>query len=113
MLDQMAVDRWLAAFLDGLREAFGERPLFVGHHGSWARGEATPESDIDTMVILDHIAPEDLAAYRAVVDAMPEGGRDASGLFDSIAEVRAKPRSERLQYFHGCKVLHGTVDGIL
>jgi hypothetical protein len=113
MLDQQAVDFWLADFLAKVREAFGERVRFVGHHGSWPRGEGTPESDIDAMVILDRVEPEDLAAYRAIVDSMPEGGRHASGLLNSVAEMCAHPRSERLQYFHGCKVLHGSVEGIL
>jgi len=113
VLDQAAVDLWLAEFLARLKETFGERLVFVAHHGSWARGEGTPDSDIDTMVVLDRVAPEDLAAYRAIVDAMPEGGRHASGLLNSVAEMRATPRSERLQYFYGRKVLHGGAEDIL
>jgi len=113
MTDQASVDSWLAEFVERLRVAFGERLLFVGHHGSWARGDATPDSDIDTMVILDDLAPQDLGAYRAVIDAMPDGGRLASGLLNSVAEMRARPRFGLLQYFHGCNVLHGGLDGIV
>jgi hypothetical protein len=111
--DQAAVDQWLAEFVQRLRDAFGERLVFVGHHGSWARGEASPDSDIDTMVVVDHIGPEDLAAYRAVVDAMPDGGRLASGLFNSVAELRARAPSELTEYFYGCRVLHGRIDGVV
>ncbi|UCH35999.1 MAG: nucleotidyltransferase domain-containing protein [Armatimonadota bacterium] len=113
MADQAAVDQWLADFAHRLRETFGDRLLFVGHHGSWARGEAATDSDIDTMVIVDRIGDDDLAAFRAVVTAMPEGGRSASGLFNSAAEVRARPPSELLQYFWGCRPLHGGMDGIV
>ena len=113
MADQATVDQWLGEFLQRLRKTFGGRLVFVGHHGSWARGDATPDSDIDTMVVLDHIASSDLAAYRAVIDAMPDGGRDASGLLNSVAEMRALPRSGLTQCFYGCQVLHGAIDGIV
>ena len=46
MLDQVEVSRWLDEFLRRLRERFGDRLVFVGHQGSWARGEATAGSDI-------------------------------------------------------------------
>lgn len=113
MPDQAAAERWLAEFLERLRERFGGRLVFVGHHGSWARGEARPDSDIDTMVILDYIDAQDLSAYRDIVDAMPEADRVASGFLVSIAELKAWPRSGLLQFFYGCRVLHGSVDGII
>jgi ADP-ribose pyrophosphatase YjhB (NUDIX family) len=113
MLDQSAVDSWLGDFVSRLRDAFADRLVFVGHHGSWARGEAGGESDIDTIVILDRIEPHDLATYRSVVHSMPGGGRDASGLVNSASEMRSRPRSELLQYFYGCQVLHGSLDGVV
>jgi predicted nucleotidyltransferase len=36
-----------------LRALYGSRLRRVGLFGSWARGEATPESDIDLLVVLD------------------------------------------------------------
>ena len=36
MLDQRAVDQWLDRFVGKLKNTFGDRLLFVGHHGSWA-----------------------------------------------------------------------------
>jgi len=113
MLDQSAVDSWLSGFVSRLRDAFGDRLVFVGHHGSWARGEAGGESDIDTMIILDRFEPPDLVAYRSAVDSMPGGGRDASGLVNSVPEMRSRPHSELLQYFYGCQVLHGSLKGVV
>jgi hypothetical protein len=113
VLDQEIVETWLDEFVRRLREVFGERLRFVGHHGSWARGEAAPESDIDTMVILDRIEPPDLVGFRAVIESMPDGGKAASGLLTSVPEMRALPRSGLMQYFWGCKVLHGSMEGIV
>ncbi len=35
MLDQRTVDQWLGEFLARLKNIFGDRLVFVGHHGSW------------------------------------------------------------------------------
>jgi len=113
MLDQAQVDRWLAEYVQRLRDTFGDRLMYVGHHGSWARGEAGPDSDIDTLVILNRIEPEDLAAYRRVVDAMPDSGRLASSALQSISELKAWSRTELAQCYYGCRALHGTLDGLL
>ena len=113
MLNQAAVDKWLADLLERLRDTFGERLIFVGHHGSWARGEAGPESDIDTIVILDDIGSNNLIAYRGVIDAMPNARRLASSFLGSISELQAWPRTDMVQLYYGCKPLHGTLDGLI
>jgi len=51
-LDAHAVARAVA---DDLRELYGERLKQVLLFGSWARGNAHPESDIDLLVVLDRI----------------------------------------------------------
>ena len=113
MLDQSCVNSWLAEFLDRLRKAFGSRLVFVGHHGSWARGEGVGDSDIDTIVVLDRVEPQDLLAYRCVIDSMPDGGQVASGVLNSVSEMRLLPPAGLLQCFHGCQVLHGSLNGIV
>jgi len=113
MVDQSSVNAWLAESVGRLQEAFADRLVFVGHHGSWARGEAGDQSDIDTLVILDRIGAEELEAYRSVIERMPEGGQGASGLLSSVPEMQARSRAELLQYFYGCKVLHGSLEGVV
>lgn len=38
-----------------LKQLYGERLKNVVLFGSWARGDAHPESDIDLLVVLDHV----------------------------------------------------------
>ncbi len=40
----------------GLEDLYGERLEDVYLFGSYARGEATPESDVDILVVLDEVA---------------------------------------------------------
>jgi len=111
-MEEKSIKKWLTDFLDKLKDCFGERLLFVGHQGSWARGEGEPRSDIDVMVILDHINSPDLVRFREIVARMPEAERVASGGFFSVSELQAWPRWELLQFFYGCRPLHGSVNGI-
>jgi predicted nucleotidyltransferase len=55
----------LAAFVAGLRERFGPRLKAVRLFGSYARGTAHEDSDVDCLVLLDHVSTED---DRAVTD---------------------------------------------
>lgn len=112
MLEQTKVDKWLANFLKRLRKSFKDRLIFVGHHGSWARGEPKPESDIDTIVVLDHIDAHDLNVFRDIIFSMPDANL-ASGALFSIFELQAWPPYDLLQLFYGCKTLYGTFEGLI
>ena len=50
------LDSYLNALISNCRAAFGKRLLYVGLQGSWLRGEAHENSDIDVMVILDRFS---------------------------------------------------------
>lgn len=83
--------RSIQPILNTLREAlrlrYGDRLVQVVLYGSWARGEATGESDIDVMVVL-----------KAPVRPVQEIGRMGDLLTDLLLEhgvlVSAHPISE-------------------
>ena len=50
------IEFYLTSAVDGLKSCFGERLLYVGLQGSYLRGEATEESDIDLMVVIDRLS---------------------------------------------------------
>ncbi len=112
-MNQIQVDDWLSIFVKKLQKIFKSRLIFVGHTGSWARGEAKQESDIDTVVVLDYIDAEDLKEFRNIIKRMPDAGTYASGVLLSISELKALPRYDLMQFFYGCKILYGTVTGII
>ena len=61
------LDKYLADLIMNCRSAFGERLLYVGLQGSWLRGEAHENSDIDIMVILDGFSVRDMDTYRGIL----------------------------------------------
>jgi len=61
------LDKYLADLIMNCRSAFGERLLYVGLQGSWLRGEAHENSDIDIMVILDGFCMRDMDTYRGIL----------------------------------------------
>ena len=61
------LDSYLNALILSCRAAFGERLLYVGLQGSWLRGEAHENSDIDVMVILDRFSVRDMDRYREIL----------------------------------------------
>lgn len=63
MCDRDQLNRILAAIARYSRDAFGDKLEAVILYGSYARGDYTPESDIDVMVLVD-MDREALMQYR-------------------------------------------------
>ena len=61
------IDAYLRRMTGLLQDAFGARLLYVGLQGSYLRGEAHEDSDIDVMVVLDKLTVADMECYRTVI----------------------------------------------
>ncbi len=60
-----------ARFAEELRKRYGKAVLDVRLFGSFARGEADEESDVDVAVVLEHV---DWTTWREVVDLATDVG---------------------------------------
>lgn len=84
--EQVLWKRALNAFVEKLRQVYGEHLVEVRLYGSRARGDAEEDSDIDVLVILDHVEDfwkelhriEEIAYtleadydYRLIISAFP------------------------------------------
>lgn len=58
------IEEYIDELTDILADAFGERLVYIGLQGSYLRNEATENSDIDIMAVIDDISVEDLDTYR-------------------------------------------------
>ncbi len=61
------LDSYLNDLISNCRTAFGDRLLYVGLQGSYLRGEAHEDSDIDVMVIIDRFSVRDMDTYREIL----------------------------------------------
>jgi len=64
------IQNYMEELLESLKKEFGKRLLYVGLQGSYMRGEETPESDIDIMIVLHELQVQDLDTYRTVIRSM-------------------------------------------
>ena len=87
------------ALRDRFRDAFGDRLHQLVLYGSYARGDATPESDIDVLVVLDR--KPDRADRKQAHEVMrhftDEYGLNLSPLHPSgaIRDVQPAPLPQR------------------
>ena len=103
------IDLWMEKYLEKLKGLFGSRLEFVGLQGSYGRGEATEESDIDVVVILDHAAPKDLAAYSNMLDTLPYR-RKMCGFISGHEELENWERSDLFQFYYDTTPILGNMD---
>ncbi len=59
---------YLSRLLSLLRRIFGPRLVYLGLQGSYLRGEATENSDIDVMAVIDGFSETDLPFYRQALE---------------------------------------------
>ncbi len=91
------VEQTLDAFVGGVRERFGNRVAGIRLFGSYARGEAHADSDVDCLVLLDRVTRED---DRAITDLAADliwqiGGVVVSPLIMPADEFEAWKARER------------------
>ena len=61
------IDKYLEKLISRCKTVFGERLVYAGLQGSYLRGEARENSDIDVMIVLDDFSVEDMKTYRAIL----------------------------------------------
>ena len=102
----------MECFLSALLDAFPGRVAFVGIQGSWGRGEAGPDSDVDLVAVLDTLGPEELASCRDLLARMPFADR-ACGFFCDRAALAAWPAFDALQLRLDTRPLYGSLEPLL
>lgn len=108
----MDITLWMETFLQKLQALFGERLFFVGLQGSYARQEATETSDIDVVVILDALHPDDLLRYRDMLDTLPNREL-VCGFVSGKQELLDWAASDLFQFYFDTLPILGSLDCLL
>lgn len=103
---------FLEVFLQALQQTFHGRVWFAGLQGSRARGEETAGSDVDLVVILDVLHPEDVAAYDKLLDRFAARSM-LCGFLSGKAELFSWDQAELFQFCCDTKPLLGSLDAVL
>ena len=106
------ITAWMEGFLQQLQQTFDQRVWFVGLQGSYGRGEATAESDIDVVVILDELTGEDIRCYRQMLDTLPHRERICGFLSGTEQLLHWEP-SDLFQFYHDTTPIKGSLDALL
>ena len=94
---------YIAELTQKLKKIYGMRLRYVGLQGSYLRGEANENSDIDIMTVIDDLSMEDMDAYRKAIESL--GGYDKScGFICGTDEMKSWNPLEI------CHLLHTTKD---
>lgn len=99
----VAIEGYLGDFISSLRDKFGERLLYVGLQGSYLRNEATENSDIDVMVIIDGFSVGDMDVYRETLISVGDSDK-------SCGFICGKGEMANWNPLEICQLLHTTKD---
>jgi len=96
-------EQYISALTAKLKERFDSRLVYVGLQGSYLRGEAAEDSDIDIMVVIKDITAADLSAYREAIASL-EHCEKSCGFICGMKELHNWNPLEI------CHILHTTKD---
>ena len=106
------INSWLNGFLSALDVTFADRVWFIVLQGSYGRGEATPKSDIDLVVILDELTASDIRKYNAMLDTLPHRELLCGFLSGKDTLLYWEP-SDLFQLYHDTKPIKGSLNDLL
>lgn len=106
------INNYLSRLIEACRTAFGERLKYVGLQGSYMRGEATAQSDIDVMLILDRFSAADMDVYKGILKTLGCYERSC-GFICGVQELKLWNPMEICHLRHTTKDLFGTLGDYL
>ncbi len=99
----LRIDEYVDELITFLKDAFGERLMYIGLQGSYLRNEETENSDIDIMAVIDDLSIEDLKTYQKALVSV--------GNFDkSCGFICGKADLEHWNPLEICHLLNTTKD---
>lgn len=108
----ISIKPFLDQFLKNLHSVFGKRVYFVGLQGSYSRGEANEDSDIDIVVILDEFTHFDIQRYNSMLDQFPNRHL-ICGFISGRNELMHWEPSDLFQFYYDTTPIQGTLDELL
>lgn len=106
------ITSWINSFSEKLFKTFNNRVWFVGLQGSYSRDEATDNSDIDIVVILDELSAYDIKNYNILLDELPHREM-ICGFLSGRKEIFNWEPSDLVQFYYDTTPIIGSLDNLL
>lgn len=106
------INEWLQLYQKAVTESFGARVLFIGLQGSFGRCEATENSDIDVVLILDKVTTDDLDTYKKITAELPHRER-LCGFVSGKKELSGWCKHDLFQFFYDTTAIAGSLSELI
>ena len=103
---------WMKSYAEKAEETFAGRIRFIGLQGSYGREEASENSDIDVVLILDRLDAEDLKKYSDMLDTLPQREL-VCGFVSGWGEIDNWEASDLFQFCHDTIPVVGSLDRLM
>ena len=112
MMEGFNIDNYLENLISRCKESFGDRLVYAGLQGSYLRGEATDNSDIDVMIVIDGFSVEDMKTYRGILKEISWYEKSCGFICGKEELINWNPL-EALQLKYTTKDLFGKLENLL
>lgn len=106
------IEKYITKLIQLLSQSFGDRLIYVGLQGSYLRGEATQQSDVDIMVVIDELRVQDLTTYRTAIQTLEHFDRSC-GFICSKRDITCWNPLEIGHLLNTTKDYYGTLCGLV
>ena len=103
---------YMAILINQLKDTFHERLLYVGLQGSYMRGEATENSDIDVVVILDKLCVDDQDRYKNIIGEIGDSEKSCGFICGKEEMMNWNPM-EICHFVHSTEDYFGSLDDLV
>ena len=106
------IDQWMEQYREAVQQLFGERVWFLGLQGSYGRGEANEQSDIDVVLILDTVSVNDLEKYSQMLDTL-SAREKVCGFVSGKQEILSWELSDLFQFCYDTTPILGSLEELI
>lgn len=107
-----SIEQWMEQYIDAVQNQFHDRIWFIGLQGSYGRGEASDQSDIDVVLILDTVSVKDLETYSQMLDTLPNREK-VCGFMSGKKELLSWEPSDLFQFCYDTTPIRGSLDELI
>lgn len=105
-------EEYINTLTEHLKTEYNNRLIYIGLQGSYLRGEATENSDIDIMVVIRDITVTDLTTYKNIILKLQDYDKSC-GFICGLQELQNWNPLEICHLLHTTKDYYGTLANLV